>query len=302
MSRKPQAAPHQDDEFDPDEIREVIDEYYGDNSAAYVHSSNESNLHLAKAVLRKRRRMDELCDLADIPYSKRERYKSTVHALIEEARDGKLFGWSAKPNLINADMTEAAKKMREAHEAIAALSEEQIRALSDALKLSAEGTGTWVEKGLEAARKALFYRGPYDEFDSYDSEEEIVLNARIPLDILSALSKSFIKLTDRKPEPRSAGTRGRPKGDVAGNRFRTFVSALWAETNKAGGWLSLSRPQRSNVAKGKMPDVLELLRPDLPENFVPAPLSAAILEEIQGSVPVKRVRHTGRGTSPSRGK
>lgn len=182
--------------------------------------------------------------------------------------------------VVSAEMQDAFAKVREAKEAVAALSKNQRYALGKTFKRTCP---RWL---LNAMFDDDFAKDVVNWFEP----DEVSITANCLSELLSAVLNAFATAMDRNPNCKTT---------VEGYAFREFITELLTYTNKSGGWLPFSRPKGAAVIKGALPDALDLLKPALPDGFFPDPLPVGILEKIQTSITTKPVPRSRRQGAPS---
>jgi hypothetical protein len=103
---------------------------------------------------------------------------------------------------------------------------------------------------------------------------------------LDELLWTFSEFTGSNPFPAPPNGRGRPRGTVGNWQLQKFVEILWETTKLYGGNL-YADPKRDDG--GTMIQALELLRPVLPESFLPKVLPVRTIETI-----IKNFKASGR--------
>jgi hypothetical protein len=102
---------------------------------------------------------------------------------------------------------------------------------------------------------------------------------------ISRLAAFFCEATDEPPprhrgqEPRKRGTK---KGALRNMRFQLFARGILVDAKLCGGQLSLDT--NNEDGKGNLVTAIELLRPHLPKDFVPAHLPIPTLRGLKALV------------------
>ena len=164
-------------------------------------------------------------------------------------------------------------------------------------ELDRRATGTKAQEALIRATEAA--RALHEAFDNLTPEDRQWVErtwAKWPLyekwlpalpRSIEALAHLFSVAVNKAPQQGSPGPhrRGRRSGDVKDLSFRQFVHYLLAVTEDwCGGTLTLDK----NYKSGTLIEVIELLRPYLPELVVPLPFlwkPSKGLKRIQGTIP-----------------
>jgi hypothetical protein len=120
---------------------------------------------------------------------------------------------------------------------------------------------------LQAAKQAL---ADLDE-ESREALKELIVQIELWITIFLACMRE-----ESGPARRRAHRRGRRPGTVRNWLFAAFVVKLRIAVRAAGGRLGLQK----NINKGALLEAIEILGPDLPDGFVPKPLSASTLQRI----------------------
>jgi hypothetical protein len=223
--------------------------------------------------------LNKIADIAGVPGPHRERFIGYVwyyvYATCIESRS------RSRPN---ADaLLPAAKAVRAARGAVAKLTPQQRGALGVILKDLREDL-TPNTNVSEALYHHILELPPRNT--PHEMENNLVLA------LLDEMDAAFGILIGRNPHAPS-GKRGKPDGAKAQWAMHYFVVQLW-EFSSVYGDVTLSNS--GGQAKGSIVEMLDILKPMLPNQFFPGVLNYSFLRNVQKSLPpyVAKLKRLGK--------
>jgi hypothetical protein len=143
-----------------------------------------------------------------------------------------------------------------------------------------EGRLRLTSKDVALSRAASALQSARQALTGLDEHEREALRGPISM-MENGIDQFLFNVLGRLVVPRPAEHRsGRRTGTVNNPRFQAFAQALFLAAEATGGQFTLEK----NIGKGGVIDAIDILRPHLPDGFLPKQLPLSTLQRIKTRV------------------
>jgi hypothetical protein len=199
--------------------------------------------------------LERLADLGHVPATQRECFFESVRMNVQTACELDGLGRLGLANKRGESLAHAAL------------------ALYDVIGNLNERERSSIERILEGKAKFIFHRISNEEInEGINGLEEAAYQLALLFSLVTGRPRP--RVPSQPPDPPVAG---RKSGTVEHWAFQNFVSDLLISTTAANGRLTLSRTYRT----GSLIKAIDVLKPYLPDHFVPTPLPTRTLQRVK---------------------